>query len=458
MEFIHQPYVPGDTIAAVATPPGEGGIAVIRVSGQKAFDVVSLCFTGAVHSYASHTAHLGKIINQHKEEIDEVLVLVMKGHRSFTGEDTVEISCHGGSLITRKVLDTVIQAGARLARPGEFTFKAFMNGKIDLTKAEAIQSLIHAQNDFALKAAEKQLSGSLAEKISSFQKQLVHIAAHLEAWIDFPEEDLDFLSKQEMLEHLESVKKEMQKLSDTFYEGKILSTEHTLCLVGAPNAGKSSLMNLLLGQDRAIVTDIAGTTRDVLEARLSLNGLNFRLLDTAGLRETEEVIEKEGIRRTYEAVKEADLVLLIIDVTKGICEGVKELLSFLPKNRTVIVWNKKDLARDSSFGVGFPLECFVSVKTGEGIDELKEKIKEIIWVKGLPSKEEIVITNSRHFHLLMKATEHIEVLIKGIREDLSPEFLSSDMKESLKKLGEIIGTNVTEDILSSIFSQFCIGK
>lgn len=458
MNFIHEPYQPGETIAAIATPPGEGGVAIIRISGNEALDVAARVFTGPVHSYKTHTAHYGQIINAKKERVDDVLVLVMLGKRSFTGEDTVEIHCHGGSLITRRVLDVVLAAGARAARPGEFSFKAYMNGKLDLAQAEAIQELICAKNERALDAAENQLKGALSEKITSFQKSLTTIAAILEAWVDFPEEGLEFATMDEICSDLEHCCQQMENLANTFHDGKILHDGISLCLVGCPNVGKSSLMNALLDKERAIVSPIPGTTRDVLEDHMRLNGLNLRLLDTAGIRTTDEFVEQEGIRRSKQALTEADLILLVLDASKGIAEEDQELLQLAPKQKTIVIWNKTDLAKQPEIDLAYPHVVPMSAKHKINLDLLRKKIDEVIWIKGPPSREEVIVTNVRHQESLNKAILSCRQVITGLKENVSPEFLSMDMRQSLSELGKIIGTNITEDILSAIFSKFCIGK
>lgn len=457
MEFIHQPYEPGETIAAVATPPGEGGVAIIRISGKRALDVAAKVFSGPIHSYKTHTAHYGKIHNAKGEHVDDVLVLVMLGKRSYTGEDTVEIYCHGGSLITRRVLEVVLHAGARAARPGEFTFKAYMNGKIDLAQAEAVQELISAKNEHALDAAENQLKGALSQKVLQFQQDLTTTAAILEAWVDFPEEGLEFATMEDVCADLQKVQKKMQHLVDTFHNGKILHDGLTLCLIGCPNVGKSSLMNALLDKDRAIVSHIPGTTRDVLEDQMRLNGLNLRLMDTAGIRKTDEVIEQEGIRRSREAMSQADLILLVLDASKGLVDEDKWLMELVPPAKTIIVWNKTDLPHNLP-GISFPHVTSISAKQKLGIDDLRKKIDQVIWEKGPPAKDEILITNVRHKEALMQSIEACQRLVDGLRTDVSPEFLSMDMRQCLTELGKIIGTNITEDILSAIFSKFCIGK
>ncbi len=456
--FIHQPYQPGETIAAIATPPGEGGVAIIRISGKEAVSTAGRIFSGPVETYDSHTAHFGHIIDEKGRHIDDALLLPMLGKRSFTGEDTVEIHCHGGALITRRVLDVVLKAGARQAWPGEFSFKAFMNGKLDLAQAEAIQALVSAKNEHALNAAEQQLQGALSEKIRSFQIRLTDIAAMLEAWVDFPEEDIEFASIEEVVKHLSAVNDDMKILSETFHDGRIAQNGIALCLVGSPNVGKSSLMNAMLGRDRAIVSHIPGTTRDILEDHLRLNGLNFRLTDTAGIRETQDLIEKEGVVRSQKAMGEADLVLLVLDLQKGISALDRKLFDMVPRNKTLAIWNKVDLPHDKPPSLQFPHTATISAKTKQGFDALKKQIDDIVWTGGPPSFEEVLITNVRHKEAIEKAISHCKNLIVGLKERHSPEFLSLDMRQTLSELGKIIGMDITEDILSAIFSKFCIGK
>ena len=422
-----------------------------------ALSVVEKIFSGPIHTYQTHTAHLGKITDLDHRLIDEALVLVMLGARSFCGEDTVEIHCHGGSIVSRKVLEAVLSAGARAAQPGEFSFKAFMNGKMDLVQAEALQELIGAKNEIALRQAEEQLQGSLSKKIASFQNELFDIAAILEAWVDFPEEGLEFASKEELLSSLTSTLRDMQSLSNTFEEGQVMKQGLSLCLIGPPNAGKSSLMNTLLGKERAIVTDIPGTTRDILEDDLLLGGLHFRIKDTAGIRNTEEAIEKEGIRRSKKAMASADLILLVFDITQKLTEAEEDLLAAAPESKTLIVWNKADLPHQNPRATACP-SIEISAKTNAGIHELKNAIHKIIWKKGPPSQEEIILTNVRHKQALDNATQATLSVINGLESDLSPEFIASDMRRILTELGTIIGRDINEDILGAIFSKFCVGK
>ncbi|MCK4935041.1 MAG: tRNA uridine-5-carboxymethylaminomethyl(34) synthesis GTPase MnmE [Simkaniaceae bacterium] len=454
MEFTHRSYEKGQTIAAIATPPGDGGVAIIRISGPKAIEIGERIFSGPVKKYLTHTVHFGKIYDRQKNVVDEGLLLVMKAPKSYTGEDIIELHCHGGSLVTRKVLEETLHAGARAALPGEFTFQAFINGKIDLTQAEAVQALISSKSDLALKSAEKQLQGSLYANITNYQKNLTEITAIIEAWVDYPEEGLEFASQDELLLQLKKIISEMLQLANTFNDGKTLFAGLTLCLLGAPNVGKSSLMNALSRKNRAIVTNIPGTTRDILEEEISFCGMHFKLLDTAGIRNSPELIEKEGIARAKKAAMEADLVLFIGDIQKGLSLDEQALYKTLPKEKTLLVWNKQDLTHEKPKENG----VLLSAKNEQGIDNLKNAISQIIWKSGPPSKEEVWITNERHHQALSSAITFLELAHKGLEENVSPEFLTLDMKSALKELGTIIGTNVTEDVLSAIFSKFCVGK
>jgi len=458
MKFVHHHYQPGETVAAVATPPGEGGVAIIRISGKDAIKIADKVFSGNVHSYATHTVHYGQVINAQGQHIDDALLIPMLGHRSYTGEDTVEIHCHGGALITRRVLDVVLQAGARAANPGEFTFKAFINGKIDLAQAEAVQELICAKNEHALDAAEEHLKGTLTQKILGFQNSLTQIAAILEAWIDFPEEGLEFASMEEVCADLESICSEMQSLADTFQNGRIIHDGISLCLIGSPNVGKSSLMNALLDKERAIVSPIAGTTRDVLEDHMRLNGLNFKLMDTAGIRITDEAIEQEGIKRSRNAMQEAHLILFVLDASKGLDEQDQWLMSQIPPNKVIAIWNKIDLLKAELPPLPFKHVVNLSAVYRTGIDHLHQMIDKVIWEKGPPSRDEVLITNVRHKEALLKSIAACRQLITGLQTNASPELLFPDMRDTLVHLGSIIGTDISEDILSAIFSKFCIGK
>ena len=458
MEFVHRPYIPGETIAALATPPGEGGISIIRISGNDALAVAAHLFSGPISSYASHTAHLGVVRDLEGNRLDEALALVMRGPRSYTGEDTVELQCHGGMIPSRKVLEAVLSAGARAANPGEFTFKAFMNGRLDLNQAEAVQQLIGAKSAHAFEVAGRHLEGGLSKKVRHFQKKLIRLAAILEAWVDFPEEGLEFASQEEIVDALTRLKDEIERLACTFHDGQKLENGISLCIVGAPNAGKSSLMNALLDNDRAIVTPVAGTTRDLLHEEMTLNGLPFRLIDTAGIRESDEVVEKEGIRRSKRALEQADLILLVLDSSKALGEEENALLTTVPPEKTVVVWNKTDLPSVSTTHSTLPYEVHLSAKERLGLEALKTTLDRLIWKEGAPPKDEVLITKTRHREALLEAVSALTAVIEGLQSEVSPEFLAADVRRSLTALGQILGTNITEDVLSSIFSQFCVGK
>lgn len=452
MDFVHRPYVPGQTIAAIATASGEAGIAVIRLSGNEAIAIADKLFSKPVSELKSHTVHFGKIIWQ-GEVIDEVILIVMKAPRSFTGEETVEIQCHGG-LTAKRVLEAVIAAGAKAASPGEFCFKAFMNGKMDLAQAEAIQAKIGAKNELALHAAQEQLEGRLSERVRHFQTTLVDIVAIFEAWVDFPEEGLEFRPFDEVVNTLENLVGELASLLKTFHQGKILHDGVAVSLVGSPNVGKSSLMNALLGKERAIVSPIAGTTRDLVEDDLCLNNLHLRLIDTAGIRHTTEAIEEEGIRRSKKSIDRADIVLYVLDATQPEWLDVE-----LPPEKTIAIWNKIDKAHERPLPkLPFHEVVEVSALQSIGLDALHAAIDRLIWKEGALKRDEVVISSLRHKEALQEAHEACLRALNGLKHGVSPEFVSLDTRACLQALGTIIGTNITEDIITRVFSKFCIGK
>ena len=455
---MNYPYQPGQTIAAIATPPGEGGIAIIRVSGKQAFAVVSKICAADISKLESHKAKLAKIFNADGQIIDQVLLLPFFGKNSFTGEDTVEIQCHGGGLITRKILQLILQNGARAALPGEFSFKAYINGKMDLAQAEAVQTLISAKSEKALSAATSHLEGALSAKISYFQTGLTKIAAILEAWVDFPEEGLEFASIEEVTLKLQKICEEMQELIKTFEAGKIIHDGVALCLIGPPNAGKSSLMNALLNKERAIVSDLPGTTRDVIDDFINISGMSCKLSDTAGIRETAELIESEGIKRSRQISNQADLNLLILDATEEISSDTLKLIDEIDKQKTILVWNKVDLPQLKIKNFRFKYVVDISAKDQRGLPELLKTIETAVFGLGDIGKEEIILTSLRHKQALQLALEALYRLIEGLKTEVSPEFLSFETRTALLELGKIIGRDVGEDIISAIFAQFCIGK
>ncbi len=476
MQYVHGHAHRGDTIAALATPPGVGGIAIIRVSGEKALEIASHLVQFSLALQPSHTVKLRPLYSPSGNVIDRALVLVMRAPRSFTGEETVEIHCHGGHLIARRVLESLSYYGARPAEPGEFSMRAFLHGKIDLAQAEAIQELIGAKSEEALKVAEAHLEGKLSQAILKFQKEGTRIAAIFEAWVDFPEEGLEFAPFEEVVESLEKMKGDIEQLLMTYRDGKIIHDGITLSLVGAPNVGKSSLMNALLGKERAIVSPIAGTTRDLVEDDATFNGVPFRLIDTAGIRETQEIIEGEGIRRSLQVIDRADLVLVVLDATRPYDEEMIDILKNIPAHKSIIVWNKIDILKErednrlhdhqvfktaqESLKGQFPSmpSVYVSAATKEGFQELKAKIDQVVWSRGALPRDEVMITSVRHKRALEAALQSLIRVLQGLVSGESPEFVVFDMKHFLKNLGSVIGTDITEDILTAIFSQFCIGK
>jgi len=447
-------YSKGSTIAAIATPLGEGGVAIIRVSGDRAVEYASKVYSDDLNAYPTHTLRFGKIIHPFtKEIIDEVLITVMRAPRSYTGEETVEIQCHGGNLVTQRVLEAVLEAGAQPALPGEFTFKAYINGKIDLAQAEAVQELIAAKSDMALKAAQSQLQGALSQKIKEFQQQLIEMAAFLEASIDFPEEDLGLTPFSHILLSAQTLYASLEKLVSSFDRGRVSHHGFTVCLFGGVNVGKSSLMNALLEENRVIVTDIPGTTRDLVEAEVRTGGLHFRLIDTAGIRHTEDLIEQEGIRRSRQALQESHLVLLVLDATVGVTEEDRQWLQELPQEKRVVLWNKIDLPSPHHRP---PEALSISAKEKIGLHDLHHLLQHTLHKKS--SQEELFLTNIRHQQILKTALEFVAWVIKGLQKGSPVEFLLSDIRSALTELGAIIRIDIEEGLLSTIFSKFCIGK
>lgn len=456
-----------DTIAALSTPVGQSGIAIVRLSGPKSSEIVLRLGRLEKGSLVSHEAKLMKLWRLSGKLLDQALVIYMQAPRSFTGEDVLEIQCHGNMLLVKEILAACYACGARAAEAGEFSLRAFKNGKIDLVQAESVQSLIHAKSERALQAARLQLEGRLSSLISQFQKQLTRQAAILEAWVDFPEEDLEFASFEEMDRSLEKTLIQMRRLLDTYHDGHIVEEGIALCLLGRPNVGKSSLMNALLKKERSIVTNIAGTTRDVIEERATLLGEHYRLIDTAGLREASEIIEKEGIRRSWLKAQEADLVLWVLDSQAGFLDEDYELLEKIPKDKTIVIWNKSDIKNrdidhskiDNKLRLkGFERICEVSAVAQTGLEELQSLIQQTIWHKGPPESDAILLTSLRHKKALQDACDSIDRVREGLKHSLSAEFICSDMRRALVALSTIIGRDVTEDIIDALFSTFCLGK
>ncbi len=458
-----------DTLAAIATPLGEGGLAVIRISGARALAVADKSFLPAgKHSLKpsvapTHTIQYGKIIRGEKV-IDEVLLAILRAPRTFTREDTVEVSCHGGILPAKLVLDTLLENGARLAEPGEFTRRAFLNGRIDLAQAEAVADLIHSRTELALAAANEQLAGKLSQRINRLRDDLLHTLAHVEAHIDFPDEDIAPDTKAQLLKRLENGIAFMDELLRTANEGQILRRGIRAAIVGRPNAGKSSLLNQLLGRDRAIVSPIAGTTRDTIEETANIRGLPVVFIDTAGLREARDEIEQEGVRRSRESLASAEFILHVLDTSEPLTEADENYLAEFAGKKRILVRNKIDLpvkleflvTRHSS-PVTFPM-VDVSCVSGQGIEALKDAIKELVWSGEIKAEMLQVMINSRHQDSLNRARTAVQQTIDALRADATLELAAMDLRIAVNAVGEIVGKTATEDLLDSIFSQFCIGK
>jgi tRNA modification GTPase len=472
-----------DTIAAIATPPGEGGLAVVRVSGARALAVADKCFLPAGENppkpsaAPTHTIHYGKIIRGGKM-IDEVLLAVLRAPRTFTREDTVEISCHGGILPAKLVLDTLLENGARLAEPGEFTRRAFLNGRIDLAQAEAVADLIHSRTELALAAANEQLAGKLSQRINRLRDDLMHTLAHVEAHIDFPDEDIGPDTKAQLLQRLEKGIAFMDELLRTADEGQILRRGIRAAIVGRPNAGKSSLLNQLLGRDRAIVSPVPGTTRDTIEETANIRGLPVVLIDTAGLREARDEIEREGVRRSRESLASAEFILLVLDASEPLTNADESLLAGFSGKKRILVRNKVDLpaklnlpaergcpqpqqlenVESAAAGDSRAPVIDVCCLSGQGIEALKDAIKELVWSGEIKAEMLQVMINSRHQDALRRARASAQMTMDALRSDATLELAAMDLRIAVNAVGEIVGKTATEDLLDSIFSQFCIGK
>ncbi len=449
------------SIAAIATPIGEGGIAVIRVSGKDAIQKVNESFSGKdLSKVDSHTVHFGKIVDANKLPIDEVLATVFKSPRSYTGEDTIEISCHGGVLVTQKVLETILATGVHAAEAGEFTQRAFLNGKMDLDQAEAVADIIHAKSIKAVDAAHQQLEGRLGGHVKKFRQQIIDATAMVELELDFIEEDVEFANKEQLLKLLQDVSSEIESLLETYETGRLVKDGVKTVLIGRPNAGKSTLLNTLVGTDRAIVTDIAGTTRDTIDVDWNFEGLLFKLIDTAGLRETEDIVEAEGVKRSQAAFEKADLVVYLKDLSHPFTPEEKaEVADFQKKageTPFILIGTKADIELDYGWRTEFDIK--LSAKKDIQIDELKGFLKERALENKHYDATSLLVTSSRHRDALKKANEQVQAAIQGLNMGMTGDFLSIDLRAALNELGTITGEITNEHILDSIFSRFCIGK
>ncbi|MBU5474208.1 MAG: tRNA uridine-5-carboxymethylaminomethyl(34) synthesis GTPase MnmE [Clostridiales bacterium] len=460
-----------DTIAAIATAMTNSGIGIVRISGEEAFSVIDKIYRSKngkkkLSQEESHTVHYGYICDGEKI-IDEVMVVIMRAPRSYTTEDTIEIDCHGGTLVMKRILETVIKYGARPAEPGEFTKRAFLNGRIDLSQAESVIDVINAKNDFALESSISQLQGKVKEKIKEIRGKVIHEIAFIESALDDPEHFSIDGYGEKLSKIIEGISKEIEILLASSENGELLKEGINTVIIGKPNAGKSSLMNVLLGRERAIVTDIAGTTRDALEEQINLNGITLNIVDTAGIRDTEDIVEKIGVDKAKEYLKSANLIIYVVDSSTELDQNDEEIISMLSDKKAIILLNKSDLSQVTSQEVVEKVleennmekpVILISAKEQTGIDKLENTIKEMFFQGELSFNDEIYITNVRQKAALQSAMKSFQLVQQSIENEMPEDFYSIDLMSAYEELGSIIGEAVGEDLVNEIFSKFCMGK
>ena len=458
-----------DTIAAIATAMTNSGIGIIRISGEDAFTVIDRIYQSKngkkkLSEEKSHTVHYGYIVDDTKENkiIDEVMVLIMRAPNTYTREDTVEIDCHGGVLVMQKILDTVVCHGARPAEPGEFTKRAFLNGRIDLTQAESVMDVISSKNEFALKSSISQLQGSLQKEIKELREKIIYEIAFIESALDDPEHiNIDGYG-QKLKTVAEECKERIEHLLDTADNGKILKEGIDTVIVGKPNAGKSSLMNVLLKKERAIVTDIAGTTRDVLGEQMNLNGITLNIIDTAGIRDTEDIVEKIGVNKAKDYLVNADLIIYVVDSSTPLDENDEKIMEMIKDRTALVLLNKSDLdtvTTEEMIASHLDQKIIkVSMKENQGVDELENAIKELFFHGKVELNDEVYITNARHKAALSNAKDSLNMVLDSIAMEMPEDFYSIDLMNTYEELGNILGESLGEDLVNEIFSKFCTGK
>jgi tRNA modification GTPase len=452
-----------DNIVALATPSGTGAIAVIRVSGLDAITLVDNIFQSIkgkkLKDQKTHTIHLGHIADG-KKVLDEALVSIFKGPHSYTGENVVEISCHGSPFIQQQIIQLLLRSGCRSASAGEFTLRAFLNGKMDLSQAEAVADLIASDSEAAHDIAMQQMRGGFSNEIQKLREELLNFASLIELELDFSQEDVEFADRTQFTELLNRISEVLKKLIDSFALGNVIKNGIPVAIVGQPNVGKSTLLNVLLNEERAIVSDIAGTTRDTVEDHISIKGINFRFIDTAGIRETQDVVEKIGIERTFDKIEKARLIIYLFDRLDFDRQELERIQNRYPNKQLLPICNKMDLLDDDQIKMlktQIPNVLFLSAKHKIGISELEKKLLDLV-DSGALSGDSTIITNSRHYDALLKALEEIQKVKEGMDMDVSSDLLSIDIRQALFHLGEITGSVTTDDLLGNIFSNFCIGK
>ncbi len=454
-----------DTIAAISTGMTNSGIGIVRISGEDAVEVADRIFRKPngrkLSQEKTFTIHYGHIYDEN-ELIDEVLVMLMRGPRSYTAEDTVEIDCHGGVLVMRKILETVVKNGARLAEPGEFTKRAFLNGRIDLSQAEAVIDVINAKNDYALKSSVNQLNGAMSKKVKELREKLIYEIAFIESALDDPEH-ISLEGYPEILqERLIPIKGEIEKLLATADNGRVVREGVKTVILGKPNAGKSSLMNVLVGEERAIVTDVAGTTRDTLEENIRLHGISLNIIDTAGIRDTDDIVEKIGVDKARQIADDADLIICVVDGSRPLDENDREIMELIRGRKAIILLNKTDLEmivteKELEERTGQTV-IPVSAKEQKGIDVLEERIRELFFSGKIDFNDEVMITNVRHKTALREAYDSLTLVEKSIEDQMPEDFFSIDLMNAYEELGTIVGEALEDDLVNEIFSKFCMGK
>lgn len=453
-----------NTIAAISTAPGIGGIGIIRMSGEECFDILDKIFKQknkqSIDKIKGYSIKFGKIVDG-KEIIDEVLVSYFKAPKSYTSENMCEINSHGGVIIMNKILDLCIKNGANLAEPGEFTKRAFLNGRMDLSQAEAVIDVINAKTDKEAKVSLEQLEGNLSEKIEKIRKNIISIMADIEATIDYPEYDLEEVTNAKILKVLNEVDILLDSLEKSFYNGKILREGISTAIIGRPNAGKSSLLNLILNEERAIVTDIEGTTRDTIEEFISIDGIPLKIIDTAGIRNAKDAVEKIGVEKAIEIAKKSDIVIAIFDISRKLNEEDKKILELLKDKNAIIILNKIDLEKQVNLkeleSVDKPI-VEISTKTREGLDNLYKEISNMFKLKEIANDGETIVSNVRHKNIIINSRKNLNKAIETINNNMPIDIISTYLKEIIEELGKITGETVTEDVIAEIFSKFCLGK
>lgn len=461
-----------DTIAAIATAMSDSGIGIVRISGEEAMLLIDKIYRTksgkkALCGFASHTIHYGYIVDEYENIIDEVMVSVMKSPYSYTSENTVEINCHGGVLMVNRILEEVIKCGARIAEPGEFTKRAFLNGRIDLSKAEAVMDIIHSKNQFALKSSVSQLRGSVSDKVKKLRDEIIYEIAFIESALDDPEHISLEGYHERLTSKTEEIISALSKLINSADSGKILKEGINTVIVGKPNAGKSSLLNILVGEEKAIVTDVAGTTRDVLEESIKLQGISLNIIDTAGIRMTEDIVEKIGVEKAKKYAAAADLIIYVVDASVSLDESDNEIIHLIEDRKVIVLLNKTDL--DMVVTEKYLIDRMnqrkkdisiikTSTKDNKGIDIFEDTIKQMFFNGDISFNDEVFITNMRHKEALMDAYESMLQVRKSLMDYMPEDFYSIDLMSAYSSLGTIIGEEVGDDLVNEIFSKFCMGK